>query len=332
MTDPAGAAMRDEIGRLAATLSDARDPRDAGALLALLRLLYATGRRDLPLGRLLEGHVDAGQIVRRYGAPDRLPPAGAVLGVWNADLPGEPPRLTREATGEGSGWRLTGAKAYASGAGILSHALVGVDGEGGRQLVLLDLSAVPPAIDRDWWRVIGMQRSQTHLVRWQDARVPAAALIGAPGDYAREPHLSGGALRFVAVQAGGIAGLFDRTRDHLVATDRAGDPHQSARLAELFALADGIAGVVRDTALRWFAEDDAVHLPRVAAARTAVLAAGERALTLAQAAVGLAGMFHDHPLSAAITDLTVYLRQPAPDAQRMRVGAAAAAGLLVPEL
>ena len=33
-----------------------------------------------------------------------------------------------------------------------------------------------------------------------------------------------------------------------------------------------------------------------------------------------------------VADLSVYLRQPAPDAQRMRVGAAAAAGLLVPEL
>ncbi|WP_375380626.1 acyl-CoA dehydrogenase [uncultured Sphingomonas sp.] len=322
------AALHDEIVRLTATLPHHSDPRDADELLVLLRLLHATGRRDLPLGRLFEGHVDAGQIIRRYGTPGQAPPAGAVLGVWNADLPGEPPRLTRD----GGAWRLSGAKAYASGSGILSHALIGSDGEGGRQLVLLDLAAVPPAIDRSWWRVIGMQRSETHVVRWVDAAVPGAALIGAAGDYAREPFLSGGALRFVAVQAGGVAGLFDRVRDHLVATGRAADPHQAGRLAELFALAEGIAGVVRDTARRWFAEGDEARLPRVSAARAAVLAAGERAVMVAEAAVGLPGMFVDHPLSATIADLSVYLRQPMPDAQRMRVAAAAAAGLLVPEL
>ena len=138
---PAADAMRGEIVRLASELADPGDPRDEDAYLSLLRLLHATGRRDLPLGRLFEGHVDAGQIIRRYGTPDQLPPVRAALGVWNADLPGEPLRLTRD----GAGWRLSGAKAYASGAGILSHALVGADGEGGRQLVLIDLAAVPPA-------------------------------------------------------------------------------------------------------------------------------------------------------------------------------------------
>ena len=49
-------------------------------------------------------------------------------------------------------------------------------------------------------------------------------------------------------------------------------------------------------------------------------------------AVGLAGLFEDHPLSSTIADLTVYLRQPAPDAQAMRVGRAAAEGALVPSL
>lgn len=321
-------SLADAIRRLATTLPSLADPVDADGYLALLRRLHAVGRQDLPLGRLFEGHIDAGQIVRRYGAPDQSPPAGAVLGVWNADLPGEPPRLTRD----GADWRLTGAKAYASGAGVLTHALVGVDADGGRQLVLLDLALVPPTIDRGWWQVIGMQRSETHVVRWSNERVPASALIGQVGDYAREPWFGGGALRFVAVQAGGVAALFDRVRDHLIATGRAADPHQAARLAELFVVADGIAGVVRTAARRWFDEADDVRLPRVAAARAAVLAAGERALMLAEAAVGLPGMFVAHPLSATIADLSVYLRQPAPDAQRMRVAAAAAAGLLTPEL
>ncbi|MBB3350033.1 hypothetical protein FHY02_004525, partial [Sphingomonas sp. BK069] len=57
------------------------DPADADTLLRLLRLLYDVGRADLPLGRLLEGHVDASQIIHRYGdAAQRARAAAAVAG------------------------------------------------------------------------------------------------------------------------------------------------------------------------------------------------------------------------------------------------------------
>ena len=298
----------------------AGDPGDLDAYLALLRVLYETGRRDLPLGRLLEGHVDAVQIALRCGNAEgvrALISGGAMLGVWNAALPGEPLVLANG--------RLSGGKSYASGAGVLTHALVTADAGGGPQLVLVDLLATPPAIDRDWWRVTGMQRSETHQVRWADA--PADRLIGGPGDYPREPWFSGGALRFVAVHAGGVAGLFDRARDHLNSAGRADDPFQAARLAELLGLAEGAAAAVRRAARFWFEVGGEERLARVAAARLAVADAAERALAVAQAAAGLPGHFLSHPLASQLTDLAVYLRQPAPDAQRLRVGRAAAGGM-----
>lgn len=55
-------------------------------------------------------------------------------------------------------------------------------------------------------------------------------------------------------------------------------------------------------------------------------AAGERALAVAQDAVELQGLFLAHPLSARLADLMVYLRQPAPDAQRLKVARAVADG------
>jgi alkylation response protein AidB-like acyl-CoA dehydrogenase len=305
------------------------DPADADALLALLRLLYATGRDDLPLGRLVEGHVDACQIVCRYGDVEQRAAlaaavrAGAALGVWNADLAGEPLRLEAP--------RLTGGKSFASGAGILSHALVTLDVAGGRQLLLLDLARTAPAIDRDRWDVVGMRRSATHVVRWTEARIEPGDLIGRPGDYVGEPWFSGGALRFAAVQAGGVAALVERTRDHLVAAGRADDPHQAGRLAALYGLAEVAAGAVRTAAAGWFADEEA-RLPLVSAARAAVYDAGGRAILLAQEAVGVQALFVGHPLAAAITDLSMYLRQPGPDQQRMRVGAAVAAGTLRPAL
>lgn len=313
----------DRIVALSHELRDDGDPADAAAMLTLLRLLYRVGREDLPLGRLFEGHVDARQIVARYGSAEqraRAIEASAALGVWNADLPGDTLRI--------EDGRLHGGKSFASGAGILTQALVTVDVAGGRQLLLLDLARTPPAIDRSVWQVTGMQRSETHVVRWDGASLDPGDVVGAPGDYVREPWFSGGALRFAAVQAGGIAALLDGVRDHLLNTGRAGDPHQAGRLATLYALADGAASAVRAAAARWFVADDDTRLALVAAARAAVYTAGGRAIIVAQEAVGVQALFTAHPLAAAITDLSVYLRQPGPDAQRMRVGAAVADGLL----
>ena len=138
--------MRDGIAALTAEMDGVTDPADAPALLSLLRLLYRVGRRDLPLGRLFEGHVDALQIVSRYGNArqrsmiERAVEHGGAFGVWNADLPGERLRI--------EDGRLVGGKSFASGAGILSHALVSVDADGGRQLVLLALDDESPSIDR----------------------------------------------------------------------------------------------------------------------------------------------------------------------------------------
>lgn len=314
--------MPERLRALDALLPFRDDPADAAALLALLRLLYAVARVDLPLARVFEGHVDAGQIVRRLGGEV---PEGALLGAWNAALPGEPLRV--------EDGRLRGGKAFASGAGMLTHALAGADTDDGNRLVLIDLAESGAAIDRSWWRTMGMQRSETHLVRWNGAPIEGGAFrfVGEPGDYAREPWFGGGALRFVACHAGGVAALFDGVRDHLVARGRAGDPHQSIRLARLFLLAEGAAAAVRGAAA-WWRVDDAGFPARVAAARLAVADAAALALALAQEAVGVQAMFIDHPLAATIADLQVYLRQPAPDAAAERVGAAAAAGVLVPAL
>lgn len=321
---------RGQINDLSARLETFEDPNNNQALLRLLRQLYAVGRADLPLGRLLEGHVDALQIVHRLGTRARIAEVmaalrdGAAFGVWNADQPGEPLALDAD--------RLSGAKAFASGAGLLSHALVTVDTYDGRQLLLIDLDEHPPAIDRSWWQVTGMQRSETHIVRWSAEAIAPDATIGAPGDYVREPYFSGGAIRFAAVQAGGIAGVVDRVRDHLVAHGRTTDAHQRGRLADLYLAAQSAADAVTRAARNWSLSDMPATLALVAAARAAVYTAGETVLTLAPAAVGVQAMFVEHPLAAQLTDLSVYLRQPAPDRQRDRAGEAVATGLLSPAL
>jgi len=320
-------AMQAALAALHSLLPVRGDPATPAAMLTLLQMVYRVARRDLPLARLFEGHVDALQIIARYADAETARDAaataaqGGAFGVWNAALPEERLRVT-----DG---RLFGGKSYASGAGLLSHALAGTDTAEGNRLVLIDLKASDPSIDRDWWKVVGMQRSQTHVVRWNGADPASFRFVGEPGDYAREPFFSGGALRFVACHAGGVAAVFDHVRDHLVATGRTGDPHQAGRVADLYLAAAAAAAAVRGAAATW---GTIPYVDHVAAARVAVTACAERAIATAQQAIGLGGMFVAHPLSAALTDLMVYLRQPMPDAQRMRVGAAAADGVLVPDL
>jgi hypothetical protein len=144
---------------------------------------------------------------------------------------------------------------------------------------LLDLERKPPAIDTEWWRVTGMQRSQSHVVRWSEQPLDDTDFIGTPGDYVQEPWFSGGALRFAAVQAGGIAAVFDQVRGHLVEQGRAADPIQSGRLASLYLAAQSAADAVGKAARSWNMGDIPSTLAHVAAARVAVYQAGEVALT-----------------------------------------------------
>lgn len=148
---------------------ESHDPGSPEDYHALLARLWRAGRRDLASARLLEGHIDALQLIRRYGRTraaqaiaDEIETSGW-CGVWNADLPGAPLQL--------EAGTLVGGKAFASGAGWLSHALVTLHaGDAERvQLVLVDLSLAPPHIDTEWWNVVGMQASHTHKVNWSGA-------------------------------------------------------------------------------------------------------------------------------------------------------------------
>ena len=66
----------------------------------------------------------------------------------------------------------------------------------------------------------------------------------------------------------------------------------------------------------------------VDAARLAVEAAIERAIHSACQAVGSSGLIEPHPLAGAVSDLLVYVRQPARDAAVLRLGKAAIGGAI----
>ena len=285
------------------------DPR---SVMDTITEMIQVGRRDTALGRLVEGHVNALQLMHRYGngiqqeqartaARDRR-----VYGVWNADHRDNPLRTVEN--------RLRGAKAFASGAGLLTHAIVTTEASDPRhvQMWVVELDEYSNKIDKLWWNPVGMQRSETHIVSF-DERAPAPAeRLGRPGDYMTQPDFSGGALRFAAVQAGSVAGLYDAMVEELISRGRAEHSLQRRRIAEGYTIAQGAINAVCATARRYDI-DEPMLLARVDAARHSVLEAAESMLSLVQRAVGLNGLMHPHPIATRVTDLMTYIRQPNPD-------------------
>ncbi|MDH2309222.1 acyl-CoA/acyl-ACP dehydrogenase [Methylobacterium brachiatum] len=285
---------------------------DACNLAATLRLV---GYGSLALGRIYEGHVNALQLVARYGAPAQKARlfadarAGHLFGVWNTDAAGDCLRL-------GDDRRLRGVKTFASGAGFVTRALVTVKREPGAPPLML---VVPlergSRADLTGWRAHGMRASATGTVDFEDIAVTEDEILGAWNDYHRQPVFSGGAWRFAAVQLGGIEAVFDAWRAHLATTGRGDDPHQLARLGEGAIAVEGALLWV-ERAARVVSEDDLAPERIVAfvnLARLAVEKAGLEVLQLAQRSVGLQGFLREHPLERLSRDLATYLRQPAPD-------------------
>lgn len=290
------------------------EPGGAMPLSVALRLV---GRASLPLGRLWEGHVNALRLLQRYGAPDQVRAAardagtGMLFAVWNTEAPGEAPLAI------GPDGRLLGRKVLCSGASHVPRALVtardAARPEAPPRMLLVPLAPGERA-DLASWTATGMRASATGAVDFTGIRVTPEMVVGAPGDYARQPDFSAGAWRFAAVHCGGIEAVLGALRDHHRRTGRGADPHQAARL--------GQAAIAAATARLWVeaaaARAEAAHADEHAVAfvnlaRLAVERAGLEAVELAQRSVGLQAFLRPHPLERLCRDLGTYLRQPAPD-------------------
>ncbi len=305
---------------------------------ALLELLRAVGRASLPLGRLFEGHVNALALVSAYGNAEQVRRAerdvnsGHLYGVWNTEgqdgvrLLHLPDPLQPEGT-ESARLTLQGAKTFASGGLHVTRPLLPVEGPGGRQLALLRTED-PGSMVREQensWQPLGMAATLSVKLDFSGSVLRPGDLIGAPGDYYRQPMFSAGALRFCAVQLGGADTLLAETARYLHTLGRSGDEVQQLRFAPVWlglqaaslALAEGerlerACGAGQVTQERLLVQVDAVRLATEDAC-LALLEACERA-------VGARGLLEPWPFSRLIRDLRMYLRQPAPDAARLRLG------------
>ena len=215
--------------------------------LSLSEILRSIGSGNLPLGRLLEGHVNALELVLRYGNP-RSDRAGCGGSAGRQAVRRLEHRQLEWAAVDPQTWArwLEGRKILASGAGHIERPLVTATDENGRRLMVLPKLGGSDRADLSRWKAQGMRASATGAVDFTGVEIQPIEIVGRDGDYERQPWFSAGAWRFAAVHLGGMERLFDLLRRHLQETNRGQDPHQAARL--------GGAAMAIETARLWVAQ------------------------------------------------------------------------------
>lgn len=320
---PALEAARDADADPAAVMAGVRElvGDGRGALApwpAFAERLLAIGRADPALARLAEGHLDALRILAELG--ERPAPA-AMYGVWASKSGGSGWRAERADAAEPSAFRVTGLLRFASGAGMLDRALATVPGEGGEQLLDLDVANLDG--DPAGWRTAAMRRTRSLDLELDGAVLPGRP-IGAPGDYLGRWGFAPGGVGVAAAWAGGIALLAD-----LLGEAPGEGEAGRMRLGRIRLEAGAATELVRAAAR---ALDGPCAGRREAAAevaarcRAAVAAAARRAIGEARLLAGPARLAFDGRLAAAVADLELYVAQHPDDRAHAALGAPDAAG------
>lgn len=292
----------------------------AGAFAALRGL----GRANLSVARLFEGHMNAVKLVMLYGseqAQARVAHSvhvGELFGVWGADDTDSPLTLSRS----GAGLVLGGAKRFASGLGLVRHAVVAINGEAGSLLALVP-AGDPARGDPSGWAVAGMRATQSGRYDFAGVDLPADALLGERGDYTREPHFKGGVWRYCAAHCGGAEALVALFRAALLERGRIEDPHQLDRIA-------ACATAIETMRLWLWRAAEAVEA-RDASPDAATLSLLARQVTedncrevlaLVERGLGMAAHEEGTPIERIRRDLGLFLCQAQPDAKRQRAARA----------
>lgn len=231
----------------------------------------------------------------------------AIWAVWAA----EPPSARLDGVSEASSSphlqhtvRLNGRKAWCSGAGLVSHALVTYWNEAGEScLAAVDMRGEGVTCTTEGWHAVGMDASASHDVLFDNA---FAIPVGQPGAYLQRPGFWHGGMGIAACWSGGALALGQRVAEGL-RTKR--DPHGLAHLGAIDVALSELTALIRATAL-WvdlFPNADAQWQA------TRLRAAAERCATSvldhAGRAMGAAPLCREPAVARLFADLPVFIRQ-----------------------
>ncbi|MNY05705.1 hypothetical protein D3C86_1384350 [compost metagenome] len=289
--------------------------------------LFATiaAKRGAVAIKLFEAHADALAILAEVAgatpAPDTrwaiwaAEPPDARLRVQTDDLPKVPPDLSHIAgltdSASFTPARLTGRKAWCSGAGEVSHALVTCwldqAEPGAQRLAVVDMAGPGIRVTREGWHAVGMAATDSGDVLFDDC---PALLLTAPDAYLRRPGFWHGGAGIAACWHGAALPLANAVANAVrAALKKRDDPHAAAHLAAIDGDLHASAALLRETA-RWIddhpTEDAFVPAMR---ARTVIEAAVLRVIQHAGNTLGAGPLCRNPTLAALYADLPVLLRQ-----------------------
>ncbi len=275
--------------------------------------------RDLSLGRLGEGHVDALAILSEAGNRAH---AGAGYGVWAARA-----RHNGTAAVRGDdGWLLTGVKEFCSGAELLDRALVTADAPDGYRLFDVDLGSEGISVAEGSWRAVGLADSTSSTVGFSSVSVPDDHAVGEPAFYTARPGFWFGGAGVAACWFGGARALVEHVLVD-IGSDAPDTTYADAgrAVASVRVMTEAIEQVARAidadptdregrARYRTLAVREAVHTGCVAVLEHVASAGGARPLG------------HDRDQSRRAADLYVYLSQHHGGADAAALGRAAVDG------
>ena len=287
------------------------DPGGASSLFAVLRSI---GQGNLAVGRIFEGHANAIKLINTFGSEAQIERAsedlraGHLFAIWNAET-----KDGIRVIGD-KNQKLSGAKAFCSGAGHVTRALITATGESGMRMLLISLK-VGERVKRMEVGLQGMRATETASMEFEGINISTNEVIGGLDDYTREPTFSAGAWRTSAVTLGGLDALIAEMQQQLRARNRHEDPHQLSRM--------GQALIARESARLWI--ERAARMEEsidclvgnvtgyINLSRIALESAAFDIIRIVQRTLGLSAFLQTNPVERLMRDLATYLRQPAAD-------------------
>ncbi len=282
--------------------ADLVPPPAIGQTLARWRCLADVAQHDLALSKLFEGHTDAIAILAELGGPGRS--RDSAWATWCAEPPEA--RLALTDPDSSGAVRLTGRKAWCSGAAEVDHAIVsGWNSVGAPCLAAVCLHQSAIRITDDGWNAVGMAGTGSVDVEFDGA---AGVAVGGPHSYTRRPGFWHGGAGIAACWWGGAVGIAQAV--HAALRMRATpDAHQWAHLGSIDAALQSAASVLR-AAADWIDRhpmDDAQAW--ALRARLVVERCAASVLWHAGRTLGAGPLCKDARLARAMADLPVYMRQ-----------------------
>jgi alkylation response protein AidB-like acyl-CoA dehydrogenase len=309
-TEELGAKLRELVR---AGLDELPLPGD-GQTMERWRALAAVAAHDLGLAALYESHTDALAILAELRGP--APLAHTTWGVWAAEPPAAKVIAVREPDGRA---RLTGRKAWCSGATVLSHALVTAWIEPDEQcLVAVPLTQDSIRIHTGPWQAVGMGATGSVDVEFNDTW---GSFIGGRGEYVSRPGFWHGGAGIAACWYGGATAIAEALRESVAAR---AEPHAAAHLGAVDVALASAAAVLRDAAAHIDAAPDANVAALALRVRETVERAATNVVQHVSRALGAGPLCRDARVARHIADLPIFVQQSHAERDLTHLGVAVA--------